>query len=101
MDHSYPVDFFALGVIAYEFMTGKVKFYLFRGRILEKIGNKSDKAFCQSKYNSIKSLLSDGPGRASILSTVLFKESRNIGLVTKEWNKSSTILSSRNSNGSV
>ena len=23
-NHSYPVDFFALGVIAYEFMTGKV-----------------------------------------------------------------------------
>ncbi len=24
MDHSYAVDFFALGVIAYEFMVGKV-----------------------------------------------------------------------------
>ncbi len=24
MNHSYPVDFFAVGVIAYEFMTGKV-----------------------------------------------------------------------------
>jgi hypothetical protein len=26
MDHSYAVDFFALGVIAYEFMIGKVFF---------------------------------------------------------------------------
>lgn len=23
MNHSYPVDYFALGVMAYEFMTGK------------------------------------------------------------------------------
>jgi hypothetical protein len=28
MDHSYSVDFFALGVIAYEFMIGKVAFLL-------------------------------------------------------------------------
>jgi serine/threonine protein kinase len=28
MDHSYAVDFFALGVIAYEFMIGKVLFWL-------------------------------------------------------------------------
>lgn len=28
MDHSYPVDFFALGVIAYEFMVGKVSIHL-------------------------------------------------------------------------
>lgn len=25
MNHSYPVDYFALGVMGYEFMTGKVK----------------------------------------------------------------------------
>lgn len=29
MDHSYPVDFFALGVIAYEFMVGKVSIHLY------------------------------------------------------------------------
>lgn len=28
MNHSYPVDFFALGVIAYEFMLGRVIFVL-------------------------------------------------------------------------
>ena len=25
LNHSFPVDFYALGVIAYEFMTGSVK----------------------------------------------------------------------------
>lgn len=46
MDHSYPVDFFALGVIAYEFMVGKVNLYLnFRDLMLDRIERKSDKKF--------------------------------------------------------
>lgn len=40
LDHSFPVDFFALGVMAYEFMTGRVTFSLFRGHISVRIGNR-------------------------------------------------------------
>jgi len=35
--HSYPVDFYAIGVIAYELMLGKVIFKLFRGLFMETI----------------------------------------------------------------
>lgn len=44
MDHSYPVDFFALGVIAYEFMIGKVKINI----ILETL------SWAKQKINKIK-----------------------------------------------
>jgi len=44
MDHSYPVDFFALGVIAYEFMVGKVNLYL----------NLETLCWTESKGNQIK-----------------------------------------------
>jgi serine/threonine protein kinase len=35
--HSYPVDFYAIGVIAYELMLGKVIFKLFRDLFMETI----------------------------------------------------------------
>ena len=44
-NHSFPVDFFALGVIAYEFMTGKVFLGICRDRILAQTAKKSDKKF--------------------------------------------------------
>lgn len=40
MNHSFSADFFALGVIVYEFMFGKVLNCLLRGRILEETGKK-------------------------------------------------------------
>jgi serine/threonine protein kinase len=42
-NHNYSVDYFALGVMAYEFMIGKVPYYfiiIFRGHILVKQGRK-------------------------------------------------------------
>jgi hypothetical protein len=45
MNHSFGVDFFALGVIAFEFMIGKVVYFLIRDRILALIGRKLDKRF--------------------------------------------------------
>jgi serine/threonine protein kinase len=35
--HSYPVDFYAIGVISYELMLGKVIFFLFRDLFMETI----------------------------------------------------------------
>jgi hypothetical protein len=40
MNHSFPVDFFALGVIAYEFMTGRVNIHLYSDLTLGLIGKK-------------------------------------------------------------
>jgi serine/threonine protein kinase len=39
-NHSFPVDFFALGIIAYECMLGKVTFYACRDPIEGIIGRK-------------------------------------------------------------
>ena len=63
MNHSYPVDFFALGVMAYEFMTGRVLFLLFSDLILVQIEKKSEKRFLQSKSNLTKFLLMAGAER--------------------------------------
>lgn len=49
-DHSFGVDHFALGVIAYELMMGKVFCLLFRDHIKGKIDHKLDKLSSQSKY---------------------------------------------------
>jgi hypothetical protein len=64
MNHSFPVDFFALGVIAYEFMTGKVNIILCRDLTLELIASKLDKKYLLSRYNSMKYLLMAGQGKA-------------------------------------
>ncbi len=64
MNHSYPVDYFALGVIAFEFMTGKVHNFVWRGRMLEPTENKLDKKYWQNKFNLIKFHLMDGVGKA-------------------------------------
>ena len=40
MNHSYPVDFFALGVMAYEFMIGKVNIFLLSDHILGQTENR-------------------------------------------------------------
>ena len=45
LDHSFPVDYFALGVMAYEFMTGKVTFRLFRDLIQALIENRYVKRY--------------------------------------------------------
>jgi serine/threonine protein kinase len=66
-NHSYPVDFFALGVIAYELMTGKVFNLLFSVLILEPIANKSEKKYWLSKFSLIKYLLLDGANKVLIL----------------------------------
>ena len=63
MNHSYPVDFFALGVMAYEFMTGRVFFLLFSDLILAQTEKKSEKRFLQSKSNLMKFLLMAGAER--------------------------------------
>jgi hypothetical protein len=68
MNHSYPVDFFALGVIAYEFMTGKVLIVPFRDLMLVPIGRKSEKRYLPSKFNSTKYHPTDGAEKASISS---------------------------------
>ena len=66
MNHSYPVDFFALGVIAYEFMTGRVILCLFRDLMSDRTVKKSEKKFWQSKFNLTRSLLMDGLEKVSI-----------------------------------
>ena len=40
MNHSFPVDYFALGVMAYEFMTGKVTTLLFSDLIWAQTENR-------------------------------------------------------------
>lgn len=53
-NHGVAVDYYALGVIAYEFMMGSVQThcYYFRGLIGEKTDWKLETKFLQSKYKS-------------------------------------------------
>jgi hypothetical protein len=59
-NHTEEVDYFALGVIGYEFMTGKVNVDRFSDRMLEPIGKRSDRRFWRSKSNWMKYLLLGG-----------------------------------------
>jgi hypothetical protein len=47
--HSHSVDYFALGVIGYEFMLGRVHTNLFRDPMLEIVEMKSERLFWQSR----------------------------------------------------
>ena len=67
MNHSFPVDFFALGVIAYEFMTGRVIIYSLRDHILERIENKLEKKYWLNKFSWIRFHLMDGVEKVWIL----------------------------------
>ena len=51
MNHSFEVDFFALGVMGYEFMTGKVFFLISSALIQDKTEKRLDRRFQQSKFN--------------------------------------------------
>jgi serine/threonine protein kinase len=46
--HSYEVDYYAVGIIAYELMMGKVDFHLFSDLTQEIIAWKSGTQFFQS-----------------------------------------------------
>jgi hypothetical protein len=49
-NHTIGVDYFALGVMTYEFMQGKVLIRLIRDHMLEKRGKKLRNTLCQNKY---------------------------------------------------
>jgi serine/threonine protein kinase len=78
MNHSYPVDFFALGVIAYEFMTGKVLIISFRGLMSVPIGNKFEKKYWLNRSSLTKYHLTDGAEKVSISLIDSFNENLKI-----------------------
>lgn len=69
MNHSFPVDFFALGVIAYEFMTGRVNTNLCRDLTSALTAKKLERRYLPNKYSLMKYLLTVGQEKALILST--------------------------------
>lgn len=68
-NHSFPVDFFALGVIAYEFMTGRVILLIRRDPISEQTEKKFARKCWQNKCSLIKFRLMVGAERAWTSST--------------------------------
>lgn len=52
--HSYEVDYYAIGIIAYELMMGKVNLFLHRDHIQESIDNRSETQFYQNNISSRK-----------------------------------------------
>lgn len=67
MNHSYGVDYFALGVMAYEFMTGRVSYPPYRDLILVGIGRRSVKRYLPSKFSWMKFHLTAGVDRVLTL----------------------------------
>ena len=69
--HSFPVDFFALGVIAYECMLGRVKKSLLRDRIADTTGSKSDsKCSFMKQQSKLINFQKAGILKSSILSII-------------------------------
>lgn len=61
MNHSYEVDFFALGVITYEIMLGIVSLFLLRDHTWEIVENKFGKKYWLIKQKLMKEIfLVDG-----------------------------------------
>lgn len=61
MNHSYEVDFFALGVITYEIMLGVVSLFLLRDHTWEIVENKFVKKYWLIKQKFMKEIfLVDG-----------------------------------------
>jgi protein kinase A len=68
-NHSFPVDFFALGVIAYEFMTGRVRITLCSGLTWEPTARRFARRCWRSRCNWTRSRPTGGARKALTLST--------------------------------